>query len=165
MGFTDKDYEAAEKAAKPRQGLKSSTLYKQAGNSMPVPVMESIFEVLLKDEMIPYLVTQPSILRGIGTKGVNRATVIEDHAMTITCRQDRCPAQVLQLAEDLYRFLTERECFKLMGFTDEDFDKAMEEHPKNGRFSMPLYKQAGNSMPVPVLEEIFRQLDLKGLGA
>lgn len=165
MGFTDKDYEAAEKAAKPKQGLKSSTLYKQAGNSMPVPVMESIFEVLLKDEMIPYLVTQPSILRGIGTKGVNRTPVIEDHAMTITCRQDRCPAQVLQLAEDLYRFLTERECFKLMGFTDEDFDKAMEEHPKNGRFSMPLYKQAGNSMPVPVLEEIFRQLDLKGLGA
>ncbi len=32
---------------------------------------------------------------------------------------------------------------------------------KNGRFSMPLYKQAGNSMPVPVLEEIFKQLGLE----
>ena len=158
MGFNDADYQAAEKATKSKPGYKSGALYKQAGNSMPVPMMESIFEVLLKDELTPYLVTQPSILRGIGEKGINRATVIKDHAMTVTCRQDRCPAQVVQIADDLYRFLTERECWRLMGFTDEDFDRVKIEHPRNGRFSMPLYKQAGNSMPVPVLEEIFRLL-------
>lgn len=156
MGFTDKDYEAAEKAAKPRQGLKSSTLYKQAGNGMPVPVMESIFEVLLKDEMIPYLVTQPSILRGIGTKGVNRATVIEDCAMTITCRQDRCPAQILDIGCGQYRYLTERECWRLMGFSDQDFKAAKAVLESKGRMNRELYKQAGNSMPVPVMQELLR---------
>lgn len=158
QGFSEKDFEAAKSATSIKPGFKSGSLYKQAGNSMPVPVLESMFEVLLKDEMVPYLVTQPSILRGIGTKGVNRATVINDYAMTITTRQDRCPAQILQLADDLYRFLTERECWRLMGFSDEDFEAAMKEAPFKGRFSMDLYKQAGNSMPVPVLEAMFKAL-------
>lgn len=91
-------------------------------------------------------------------KGVNRATVISDYAMTVTTRQDRYPAQVVKVAENIYRYLTEKECWRLMGFSDEDYEKVAEEHPKNGRFSMPLYKQAGNSMPVPVLESIFKEV-------
>lgn len=62
-----------------------------------------------------YKVTQPSILRGIGTKGVKRATVIKEFAYTITERQDRCPAQVLDIGNGEYRFLTERECWRLQG--------------------------------------------------
>lgn len=73
-------------------------------------------------------------------------------------RQDRCPAQVVQVADDLYRYLTEKECWRLMGFSDEDYEKASEVNPKNGRFSMPMYKQAGNSMPVPMLEAIFKEV-------
>ena len=51
------------------------------------------------------------------------------------------------------RKLTPRECWRLMGFTDEDFDKAQEVNSNT-----QLYKQAGNSIVVPVLEGIFRQL-------
>lgn len=51
------------------------------------------------------------------------------------------------------RFLTPRECYRLMGFTDEDFDRA-----KKHNSETQLYKQAGNSIVVNVLEEIFRQL-------
>ena len=51
------------------------------------------------------------------------------------------------------RRLTERECWRLMGFTDEDFDKA-----RNVVSSGQLYKQAGNSIVVPVLEHIFTNL-------
>ena len=40
-----------------------------------------------------------------------------------------------------------------MGFTDEDFDKAQEVNSNT-----QLYKQAGNSIVVPVLEAIFREL-------
>lgn len=51
------------------------------------------------------------------------------------------------------RKLTPRECWRLMGFTDADFDKA-----KSTNSNTQLYKQAGNSIVVPVLEEIFKQM-------
>ena len=54
------------------------------------------------------------------------------------------------------RKLTPLECWRLMGFTDEDFYKA-----KNvGISNTQLYKQAGNSIVVNVLEEIFKNLFL-----
>ena len=51
------------------------------------------------------------------------------------------------------RKLTPKECWRLMGFSDDDFHKA-EEVNSNSQ----LYKQAGNSIVVNVLEGIFRQL-------
>lgn len=51
------------------------------------------------------------------------------------------------------RKLTPRECWRLMGFTDEDFDKAKEVNSDT-----QLYKQAGNSIVVQVLESIFKQM-------
>ena len=56
---------------------------------------------------------------------------------------------------DQYRIrkLTPRECWRLMGFLDEDFDKASEVNSKT-----QLYKQAGNSIVVNVLMAIFGQL-------
>lgn len=110
----------------------------------------------------PYLVTQPSILEAIGKTGLRRATVITDCANTITCRQDRTPTQVIKLEDESYRFLTERECWRLMGFNDQDFDAALKASGQSDeKMKRDLYKQAGNSMPIPVLEEIFRQLGLR----
>ena len=40
-----------------------------------------------------------------------------------------------------------------MGFTDEDYDKA-----EKVNSNTQLYKQAGNSIVVPVLEAIFKQM-------
>lgn len=61
---------------------------------------------------------------------------------------------------DRYRHMTERECWRLMGFTDEDFDKVSAVHPrKDGYKSSILYKQAGNSIVVQVLEAILKELD------
>jgi len=51
------------------------------------------------------------------------------------------------------RKLTPRECWRLMGFTDEDFDKAQKVNSDT-----QLYKQAGNSIVVQVLEAIFREM-------
>lgn len=59
-----------------------------------------------------------------------------------------------------YRLLTERECWRVMGFTDEDYEAALEVNAsKKGYKNGTLYKQAGNSMPVPVLEAIFERLE------
>ncbi|MCI9038880.1 MAG: DNA cytosine methyltransferase [Clostridia bacterium] len=52
------------------------------------------------------------------------------------------------------RKLTPLECWRLMGFDDEDFYKAK----KTGISNTQLYKQAGNSIVVNVLEYIFEEL-------
>ena len=70
----------------------------------------------------------------------------------IMIRQD---THGLTVFENEYRIrkLTPRECWRLMGFTDEDFNKASECNSNS-----QLYKQAGNSIVVNCLEEIFKQL-------
>lgn len=52
------------------------------------------------------------------------------------------------------RKLTPRECFRLMSFSDDDFDKCK----AVGISDRQLYKQAGNSIVVTVLEKIFKNL-------
>lgn len=61
------------------------------------------------------------------------------------------------------RKLTPKECWRLMGFEDDDFEKAkerMNENLYNGkdRSSSQLYKQAGNSIVVDVLIHIMESL-------
>ena len=51
------------------------------------------------------------------------------------------------------RKLTPKECWRLMGFSDEDFDKAAEVNSNS-----QLYKQAGNSIVVNVLMAIFGEM-------
>ena len=51
------------------------------------------------------------------------------------------------------RKLTPKECWRLMGFEDEDFYKA-----EAVNSNTQLYKQAGNSIVVDVLEAIFTNL-------
>lgn len=108
-----------------------------------------------------YKVTQPSILSAIGkTKTAKRATVITDYAYTITERQDRCPAQIIECGNGKYRFLTELECWRLFGYSDEDYYAAERANPKkkSAIVNRALYKQSGNSIVVPIFEEIFRVL-------
>lgn len=52
------------------------------------------------------------------------------------------------------RKLTPKECFRLMGFDDSDVDLLMQ----NGISNTQLYKMAGNSIVVNVLEFIFCQI-------
>lgn len=62
------------------------------------------------------------------------------------------PKFIEKRVEYRIRKLTPRECFRLMGFTDADFDKI------KGISNTQLYKMAGNSIVVNVLEAIFKQL-------
>lgn len=52
------------------------------------------------------------------------------------------------------RKLTPRECWRLQGFTDVQFDKAKRAGVSNSQ----LYKQAGNAVTVPVVEAIGKKL-------
>ena len=59
----------------------------------------------------------------------------------------------VELPEYRIRKLTPKECWRLMGCSDEDFHKA---EPVNS--NSQLYKQAGNAIVVNVLEAIFKQM-------
>lgn len=115
--------------------------------------MRNIKEFLEENVSDDYLVTQPSILSAIGKKGIKRATIIQDYCYTITERQDRCPTQVIDLGNGKYRFLTELECWRLQGYSDEDFYAAAKVNNRR-----TLYKQAGNSIPVTIFESIFKAI-------
>lgn len=54
------------------------------------------------------------------------------------------------------RKLTPKECWRLMGFDDEDYEKAAQVNSNT-----QLYKQAGNSIVVNVLEAILTNLLLE----
>lgn len=71
-------------------------------------------------------------------------TVKENHG-TVTAVVNNHPLRI--------RKLTPKECWRLMGFDDEDFYKA-EKVCSNSQ----LYKQAGNSIVVNVLMAIFKEL-------
>ena len=64
---------------------------------------------------------------------------------TITSSDNLCGLRI--------RKLTPLECWRLMGFDDEDFYKA-----EAVNSNTQLYKQAGNSIVVPVLEHLMKQL-------
>ena len=66
-------------------------------------------------------------------------------------------AVAFQLSDQLrIRKLLPLECWRLMGFADEDFKKA-----ESVVSNTQLYKQAGNSIVVPVLEAIFGAMFVK----
>ena len=70
--------------------------------------------------------------------------------------QDRHGIREKDIVVNEYRIrkLTPKECWRLMGFRDECFDRAK----NSGMSDSALYKQAGNSIVVNVLEEIIKQL-------
>ena len=57
--------------------------------------------------------------------------------------------------EGAIRKLTPLECWRLQDFPDKAHDKAKADGVSNSQ----LYKQAGNSMSVNILEMIFRQIE------
>ena len=79
----------------------------------------------------------------------------------IICTSDRSPIKVGDYKKKLngrrtnvdLRNLTERECFRLMGFKDSEFDKI-----KDFFTSTELYTMAGNSIVVDVAEELLCML-------
>jgi len=78
--------------------------------------------------------------------GCGQATIVKTNTSS-TIIKDNYP-------EYRIRRLTPLECWRLMGFDDEDFHKAK----GSGMSDTQLYKQAGNSIVVNVLEEILKNL-------
>lgn len=83
---------------------------------------------------------------------------------TLTTKQDRHP-NVGMITLDkkhlkpkkLYkRFVTNREAYLMMGFDNNDFNKVKQKYKDNILTKESLYRQAGNSIIVQVLEKVFQ---------
>ncbi|WP_029277511.1 DNA cytosine methyltransferase [Carnobacterium jeotgali] len=128
--------------------------------------MRSIDEFLVKEFSDKHLITQPSMLSKLpgkkvsGTYGGRMLTEIKEYTWTITTKQMRSPnSGVIRVEGNKFRYLTELECWRLMGFDDIDFERALKEHPgQMNKLNGTLYHQAGNSIVVDVLEAIFKSI-------
>ncbi|EGQ1714664.1 DNA cytosine methyltransferase [Staphylococcus pseudintermedius] len=122
----------------------------------------NVSEFILKQVDDKYTITSPSMLRAINNRSGFGGGLkpIEKYSWTITTKQNRVPnSGIVPLGNGKYRLLTELECWRLMGFDDEDYYKVASEHPtRKNATNGTLYKQAGNSIVVQVLEAIFKQI-------
>ena len=85
-------------------------------------------------------INRPHQKRGVVQKGMIQTLKTSCNDVGVVC-------------ENKIRKLTPLECWRLMGFTDEDFKKAQKVNSNT-----QLYKQAGNSIVKQVLMAIFKQM-------
>jgi len=72
-----------------------------------------------------YDVTQPSMIKKLeqGKLKVLDPNSPDEYCNTITTKQVRYPnSGVIDKGDGKYRYLTEKECFRLMGFDGEDYE-------------------------------------------
>lgn len=91
----------------------------------------------------------------IGSKQANAYIgSLNDYSPSLTSAMGMGGGQTPMIENNLQiRKLTPLECYRLMGFDDEDYYKASQVCSNS-----QLYKQAGNSIVVNVLEAIFKEL-------
>lgn len=116
-----------------------------------------IYEQALKDGVSPTITTRPDGLK------TSILPVVEDKKNMDAIKTEKTQEELDELVNTItkpkYRIrkLTPKECFRLMNFSDEDFEKA-----KAVNSNSQLYKQAGNSIVRAVLIAIFSQLGIQG---
>lgn len=85
--------------------------------------------------------------------GISEMQINKDTNISNTVTASHMPKTYGDSTDFRIRKLTPKECWRLMGFDDEDFYKA-EAVNSNSQ----LYKQAGNSIVVDVIEKIYEKL-------
>lgn len=96
------------------------------------------------------------IIKTIGNyspSGHEASRIVGSDGIAPTVKENHGTVTATRINDLRIRKLTPKECWRLMGFTDEEFEKA-EKVNSNSQ----LYKQAGNSIVVNVLEKILSNL-------
>ena len=102
------------------------------------------------------MIEKINILGNYSPSGHEASRVVSKESVSPTVKENHGTVTGIVDGEVEYRIrkLTPKECWRLMGFSDGDFDKAK----AVGVSSSQLYKQAGNSIVVDVLYYIFKNL-------
>ena len=158
-GIFDKDGKTHQAGAVWDKNQLSPTLdTMQGGWRQPSVVVDDSNIEPIKNEVVP------EVIGGVGEKNFgsqyrqgNRIYDVNKIATALTASPAGNAGGYTPLYGDTtnlcIRKLTPKECWRLMGFSDDDFHKA-----EGVNSATQLYKQAGNSIVVDVLEGIFKQL-------
>lgn len=93
--------------------------------------------------------------RGAGEYHSGMVLYSNNLADDTNCEKDKSDSEVISYVKSLKpRVLTEREAFRIIGFSDEMFDKVV----NAGISKREIYRQAGNSIVSDVLYYIFKEL-------
>ncbi|TJX90624.1 DNA cytosine methyltransferase, partial [Staphylococcus haemolyticus] len=96
------------------------------------------------------------LIYGMTINAYNKTLDSTGLSPTLTTRPEGFKTAILPITEDLrIRKLTPLECWRLQGFSDEQFDKAKNSGVSNSQ----LYKQAGNAVTVNVVDAIVGELE------
>jgi DNA (cytosine-5)-methyltransferase 1 len=86
--------------------------------------------------------------------GISELNINHENNPSFTVTSSHAPKIYGETTRYRIRKLTPRECFRLQGFPDSEFDKLVEAGISNSQ----LYKLAGNAVTVNVIEEIGKRL-------
>lgn len=93
-----------------------------------------------------------NVIGNYSPSGHDTSRIVDENGLAPTAKENHGTVTAT-IQNYRIRKLTPKECWKLMGFDDEDFEKA-----EKVNSNTQLYKQAGNSIVVDVLENIFIEL-------
>lgn len=115
------------------------------------------------ENYVPDISPKKDVLAEERGESIDMKTVSSNQSFycyTITTKQVRVPnAGIINLGNGRYRYLTELECFRLMGFDDEDFRKLRKIYKeKENKKSSIIYKQVGNSVVVDVMKAVLKSI-------
>lgn len=115
---------------------------------------EKTKQLILQDTSVSHMITTDDSKAVVVQKprGFNKGGL---HEVSPSITKSSWQENNFLVHEYRIRKLTPKECWRLMGCSDEDFDKAQSVNSNS-----QLYKQAGNAIVVDVLEAIFKQLFL-----
>jgi len=124
---------------------------KTSGNDVGVVVAKKEFG-RMGEQAVETLRTN-QVEHGNTINPFNKTVDKSETSPTLTTRPEGFKTAILVITTNLrIRKLTPKECWRLMGFDDENFEKA-----RKVNSDTQLYKQAGNSIVVKVLERIFEE--------
>lgn len=106
--------------------------------------------VVVKDEI--------NVIGNYSPSGHDASRIVHPDGIAPTVKENHgaVTATAVNIPPLRIRKLTPKECWRLMGFNDEEYEKASKFNS-----TTQLYKQAGNSIVVNVLMEIFKNLLLE----
>ena len=134
----------------------------QAGSTWDKELISPTLDTMMGGYRQPMIIDEPKIdIVGKTKSGGERSFILADSGICncLSATDYKQPKQINDSSNLRIRKLTPKECWRLMGFKDEEFERA----ESAGISNTQLYRQAGNSIVVDTLVNgVFKYLFTDG---